>query len=92
MVYDEGCPGDAPNDCPDSRGGTFNTNNSLTWIPNSIFELGVSENLDYDVLGDFGFDTVTLGWQGSNGPSIEHSVVAGIADTTLVTERKSINL
>ncbi|KAF2438355.1 acid protease [Karstenula rhodostoma CBS 690.94] len=82
VVYGEGCPSDAPNNCADSRGGIFNNNNSLTWIPNSIFELGVEENLDYDVFGDFGFDTVTLGWQGSNGPSVEHSVVAGIADTT----------
>ncbi|KAK7193291.1 hypothetical protein DPSP01_013840 [Paraphaeosphaeria sporulosa] len=82
VVYGEGCPRDAPNNCADSRGGTFNNNNSLTWIPNSIFELGVEENLDYNVFGDFGFDTVTLGWQGSNGPSVEHSVVAGIADTT----------
>lgn len=81
-MYGEGCPSDAPSDCANSRGGTFNNNNSLTWIPNSIFELGVEENLDYDVFGDFGFDTVTLGWQGSNGPSVEHSVVAGIADTT----------
>ncbi|KAF9736913.1 hypothetical protein PMIN06_010682 [Paraphaeosphaeria minitans] len=83
VVYGEGCPRDAPSNCADSRGGTFNKNSSLTWIPNSIFELGVEENLDYDVFGDFGFDTVTLGWQGSNGPSVEHSVVAGIADTTL---------
>ncbi|KAJ4290316.1 hypothetical protein N0V90_010532 [Kalmusia sp. IMI 367209] len=82
VIYEEGCPEDAPSNCADSRGGTFNVNNSLTWIPNSIFELGVEENLDYNVFGDFGFDTVTLGWQGSNQPTVKHSVVAGIADTT----------
>ncbi|KAF2681582.1 acid protease [Lentithecium fluviatile CBS 122367] len=81
-VYAEGCPSDAPSDCPDSRGGTFNPNNSLTRVPNSIFQLGVEENLDFQVFGDFGFDTVTLGWQGSGGPSVDHSIVAGIADTT----------
>jgi hypothetical protein len=51
-------------------------------VPNSIFQLGVEENLNFSVFGDFGFDAVTLGWQGSRGPSVEHSIVAGIADTT----------
>jgi hypothetical protein len=82
VVYDAGCPDDAPSNCADSRGGTFNPNNSLTLVPNSIFELGIEENLDFSVFGEFSFDTVTLGWQGSGGPSVEHSVVAGIADTT----------
>lgn len=82
VVYEAGCPSDAPRNCPDSRGGTFNSNFSLTWTPNSIFELGLEENLGYSVFGDFGYDTVTLGWQGSQGPSVEHTIVAGIADTT----------
>lgn len=81
VVYEEGCPKDAPANCQDSRGGTFNPNNSLTWVPNSIYQLGVEENLEFSVFGDFGFDTVTLGWQGSGGPTVEHSIVAGIADT-----------
>ncbi|ORY19593.1 aspartic peptidase domain-containing protein [Clohesyomyces aquaticus] len=81
VVYDQGCPSDAPSNCKESRGGIFNPNNSLTWVPNSIFELGIEENLDVNVFGDFGFDTVTLGWQGSGGPSVEHSILAGIGDT-----------
>ncbi|KAF2468987.1 acid protease [Lindgomyces ingoldianus] len=82
VIYDQGCPSDAPNNCRDSRGGTFNPNNSLTWVPNSIFELGVESNLEFNVFGDFGFDSVTLGWPGSGGPSVEHSIVAGVGDTT----------
>ncbi|KAF2113052.1 aspartic peptidase domain-containing protein [Lophiotrema nucula] len=81
VVYSEGCPADAPSNCQDSRGGTFNPNNSLTWVPNSLFNLGLEENLGFDVYGDFGFDSVTLGWTGSGGPTVEHSVVAGIGDT-----------
>lgn len=81
VIYDQGCPADGPSNCGDSRGGIFNPNNSLTWIPNSIFDLGIETNLDYDVFGDFAFDTVTLGWQGSGGPTVEHSVVAGLGDT-----------
>ncbi len=33
-----------------------------------------------DSTGDFGFDTVALGWQGSGVPREEHQVVATIAD------------
>ncbi|KAF2190223.1 acid protease [Zopfia rhizophila CBS 207.26] len=82
VVYDQGCPADAPSNCKDTRGGLFNPNNSLTWVPNSIFELGIEQNLDFNVFGDFGFDSVTLGWQGSGGPTVEHSIVAGIGDTS----------
>ncbi|KAF2205701.1 acid protease [Delitschia confertaspora ATCC 74209] len=80
VVTAPGCPPSFPQNCPDSRGNLFNSNNSLTWIPNSIFQLGLSENLGVNINGDFGFDTVTLGWQGSGGPSVEHSIVAGIGD------------
>lgn len=83
VVENVGCPSDAPSNCEDSRGGAFNKNTSLTWVPNSIFEIGIGENLGFDVFGDFGFDTVTLGWLGSGGPTVEHSIVAGIGDTTL---------
>ncbi|KAF2733622.1 acid protease [Polyplosphaeria fusca] len=82
VVFGEGCPDDAPSDCPDSRGKIFNPNNSLTWVPNSIFELGVEENLiTWPVNGAFGFDSLTLGWQGSGIPAVEHTVIAGIGDT-----------
>ena len=83
VVEKAGCPSDAPSNCEDSRGGVFNKNTSLTWVPNSIFKIGIEENLGFDVFGDFGFDTVTLGWLGSGGPTVEHSIVAGIGDTTL---------
>ncbi|KAI9719703.1 MAG: hypothetical protein M1828_006136 [Chrysothrix sp. TS-e1954] len=74
-----GCPDAVPiADCKDARGGTFNYNNSLTWTPNSIFTLALEDNLNLDSTGDFGFDTVTLGYQGSGEPSLEHQVVATI--------------
>ncbi|KAF2806460.1 acid protease [Mytilinidion resinicola] len=83
VVINVGCPEDAPSNCKDARGGLFNKNNSLTWVPNSIFDVGIEENLGFNVFGDFGFDTVTLGWQGSGGPTVEHSIVAGLGDTTM---------
>lgn len=81
VIVDVGCTADAPSNCKESRGGLFDKATSLTWVPNSIFQLGLSENLGVNIFGDFGFDTVTLGWQGSGGPTVEHSIVAGVGDT-----------
>lgn len=61
--------------CPDSRGGLFYANESLTYIKNSIFNLGININLGLDEAANAGFDTITLGWQGSGGPTVEHSTV-----------------
>lgn len=78
-VGPEGCPSFYPSDCPDSRGQFFLTNESLTWVPNSIFNLGIEQNLGLDTTSDAGFDTVTLGWQGSGGPTVQHSTVFNLA-------------
>jgi hypothetical protein len=57
------------------------TNTSLTWVPNSIFQLGLPNemNLGLDDEANYGFDTVTLGWQGSGGPTVQHSTIANYA-------------
>lgn len=57
------------------------TNTSLTWVPNSIFQLGLPNEmaLGLDDEANYGFDTVTLGWQGSSGPSVQHSTIANMA-------------
>lgn len=45
-----------------------------------IFSLGLELNLGYaGNNGEYGYDTVALGWQGSGGPSLDQQIVAGIA-------------
>lgn len=61
--------------CSNDRGFLFLPNESLTWVPNSIFELGIEINLDLNPAANAGFDTITLGWQGSGGPTVQHSTV-----------------
>lgn len=78
-VGSDGCPSFYPSNCPDLRGALFLPNESLTWVPNSIFNLGIEQNLGLDTTSDAGFDTVTLGWQGSGGPSVQHSTVFNLA-------------
>lgn len=84
VVIPQGCPSQEPTGCAQLRGGLFNSNESTTWTQNNItsngtFTLGLEENLGYTGNGLFGYDTVSLGWQGSNGPSLDRQIVAGIA-------------
>ncbi|SLM40392.1 Aspartic peptidase domain [Lasallia pustulata] len=84
VVLPQGCTASDPADCSTLRGGEFLTNQSTTWAlrngsVNGFFELGIEKNLGYTGNGEFGYDTVALGWQGSGGPSLQQQIVAGIA-------------
>ncbi|KAF7185002.1 hypothetical protein HII31_13625 [Pseudocercospora fuligena] len=77
----DGCPSYYPSDCADSRGFIFNANESLTWVANSMYNVGIEQNLGMDTQGPTGFDTVTLGWQGSTIGTVNHSVVFNLGDS-----------
>ncbi|KAI4265003.1 MAG: hypothetical protein L6R38_009717 [Xanthoria sp. 2 TBL-2021] len=92
-VAPQGCSSSDPRkpaDCEQLRGGMFNKTQSTTWAPNTLvldgssrnatdgFTLGLENNLGYSGEGQYGFDTVTLGWQGSGGPSLDDQIVASI--------------
>jgi hypothetical protein len=79
VVVPEGCVAGGPSNCSDLRGSEFNPNASSTWEFNNYYELEMESNLGYTGSGEFGYDTVGLGWQGSGGPVLDHQVVAGIA-------------
>ncbi|KAL8998091.1 MAG: hypothetical protein Q9169_002784 [Polycauliona sp. 2 TL-2023] len=68
-------------DC-DSRGGLFSPNASTTWENVGNFALDVEKNLrNYSTNwdhGNYGFDTLALGYLGSGGPTVESSVIAGL--------------
>ncbi|KAL9095581.1 MAG: hypothetical protein Q9165_002013 [Trypethelium subeluteriae] len=75
VVPTGGCVTGGPSDCADFRGNLFDSNQSLTWVPNSVYNLGIEDNLGLDSHANFGFDTVTLGWQGSGGPTTQHAII-----------------
>ena len=81
VVLDDGCIASDPPSCPEDRGRTFKKNASSTWQGKRIYGLGVELNLGYrtDNAGDYGFDTLALGYRGSGGPSLDGQVIAGIA-------------
>ena len=83
-VVPQGCTVSDPSDCATSRGGQFIPSQSSTWkynnaSVNGTFTLGLETNLDYSGNGNYGYDTIVLGYQGSNGPSLQQQIVAGIA-------------
>lgn len=84
VVLTEGCISSDPSTCAISRGGIFHPNESTTWVANNVtskgfLTLGLELNLGYIGNGEYGYDTVALGWQGSGGPSLDQQIVAGIA-------------
>lgn len=87
----EGCEGFALPNCADTRGALFNPNKSSTWVDNGPFGLLVEQNLGYDDSGEFGFDTVGLGWQGSGGPTLNHTVLAEISSPNYILGRFGLN-
>jgi hypothetical protein len=67
------------------RGGKYDYTASSTWAPNladasnQIYFLTLESNLGYDGKGRYGFDDITLGFQGGGGTTLKNQTVAGIA-------------
>lgn len=80
MVNEEGCPDFYPDSCPDDRGFLYNKNDSLTYISVSIYDTEIESNLGLGTSGYGGYEDLELGWQGSNGPAIDHMPLFDIAD------------
>lgn len=87
VTADGACPDGIPlpqgtgtSKCADSRGRLFNENTTVTFVPNSKYTLGVEANLGLDSAVSYGYDTITLGWQGSGSPTLEHQIIAELAD------------
>ena len=83
-VVPQSCTSSDPLNCATLRGNEFVPSRSSSWKQNNVttngtFALGLETNLGYTGNGEFGYDTVTLGWQGSGGPSLEQQIIAGIA-------------
>ncbi|KAF2103983.1 acid protease, partial [Rhizodiscina lignyota] len=86
----QGCTSSDPDNCASLRGADpfngrassgFLTNQSSTWDEIGLYSLDLEANLNYTGNGLYGYDTVALGSPSdSSRLSVNHSVVAGIAD------------
>ncbi|KAF1814180.1 acid protease, partial [Eremomyces bilateralis CBS 781.70] len=77
----EGCTKDDPDDCGENRGFLFNTGSSTSWESKGLYELETYEEAKLGLSGNglYGFDSVTIGWPGDNGPTVSNQAIAGIA-------------
>lgn len=93
VVLPQGCDTVAvnpiPPNCANSRGGLFNPNTSTTWQDQGLFGIngdgiGLEANLGYTQYGDYGLETVGLGFAGggANTPTLKNQTVTGIASTS----------
>ena len=81
VVLQAGCTTQDSTKCSNSRGGLYNQNASSTWKDQGLFELDAERNLNFTDFdnGDYGFDTLALGYDGSGGISLDQQVIAGVA-------------
>ncbi|KAK5015054.1 hypothetical protein LTR39_002820, partial [Cryomyces antarcticus] len=98
VVLPEGCAGKNIDNCGYNRGFEFSINASSTWADIGVYQLALEQELflGYSGNGHYGFDTVTMGWQGDSLPTLYREVVTGIATTefflgSIGIEPRSVN-
>lgn len=82
VVLPLGCPPGFPPECGSSRGWLFNSTSSTTWVDKGNYKLLVGQNLELDDRGDFGFDSIGVGAQGTGGPTLDHQLLGATATDT----------
>lgn len=84
----EGCTSADPGNCGTLRGALdfnnarsngFQTNQSSTWESKGLYQLDIETQLNLTGNGKFGYDTVSLGIQGSDQLTLTHQIIDGIA-------------
>ena len=65
--------------CAESRGDTFSYNSSSTWDMIGLYKLWIEENLGRFGNANYGYDTVSLGYQGEGGPTLKNQTVGSLA-------------
>ncbi|KAG0645885.1 hypothetical protein D0Z07_7797 [Hyphodiscus hymeniophilus] len=89
-----GCEGwegtSSASDCASYRGGNFTNATSSTWTDKGVYFLFVEQNLGYEVQGDYGFDNVGLGYQGT-GVDLNSSLVTLITSPDFIIGSLGLN-
>ncbi|CZR66087.1 uncharacterized protein PAC_15988 [Phialocephala subalpina] len=64
--------------CEEARGGVFDSSKSSTWVQSDQDFLGLNAALGYQGVGQYGFDTVGLGYTNDTGETLTHQIVSEI--------------
>jgi len=80
VILPGGCNSTDPENCPQLRGGLFNSSISSTWKEIGLRNLIDETNLGFTGNGTYGYDTVGLGAgsQSSSLPTLDRSLVAEV--------------
>lgn len=80
-------------DCTKARGRLFTYNDSSTWQETGFYELEpwLEMRVGQEGPGYFGWDDITLGWQGDNLPTIKNQSVVGITTSDFWLGSLSLN-
>ncbi|KAL2075540.1 hypothetical protein VTL71DRAFT_483 [Oculimacula yallundae] len=65
-------------DCEEARGGFYDSAKSSTWKQSDQYQLQLEEMLGYEGVGQYGFDTVGLGFRSDTGPTLTNQIVSEI--------------
>ena len=91
VVSSLGCVGSSDSTCSNDRGGLFNPNTSTSWQQHGYYEVNVDQNLGIFTQGSFGNDTITLGLQGSGGPTLQNQIVSAYASNDMYVGMFGLN-
>ena len=78
FVLPQGCTSRDSSGCPNDRGGIYDPAKSTSWQAKGNYTLEYEENLGYTGNGQYGFETITLGIEGSS-PNLTNQLITGIA-------------
>lgn len=80
-VVPAGCTDQDPSNCASLRGSTYDLTASSSWDQKGIYELPLATEQwwGYSGNGQFGYEQITLSYSGGGGPTLNHTIMGGIA-------------
>ncbi|KAF1974313.1 acid protease [Bimuria novae-zelandiae CBS 107.79] len=92
LVLGQACGNDAQG-CGNERGRLYSYDNSSTWQETGFYDLEpwLERQVGQDGPGYFGWDDITLGWEGDDMPTLKNQSVVGITTTDFWLGSLSLN-
>ena len=85
VVVPDGCTPNDASSCGEDRGGLYTFEDSTSVVQRGIYDLPLETEKPWGLLGNgqFGYDTMTLSYNGGAGPVLNDTLFAGIATKSI---------